>query len=105
MEKGFSLMEDHQRRVRLETWLERKLRELFRQQVLPVTQRIARKWGSLDALRQRAGRPLPMPDGLLAATAMEHNLVVVTRNTRDFEGLGLDLLNPWQELPSPRSLK
>jgi predicted nucleic acid-binding protein len=96
MEKGFTTMSDPQRRARLESWLERKLTELFSGQVLPVTQAVAKRWGSFDGLRQMAGRPLAVPDGMIAATAMEHGLTMVTRNVKDFEGLGLTILNPWE---------
>jgi predicted nucleic acid-binding protein len=47
-------------------------------------------------MRQLAGRPLAMADGLIAATALEHDLVLVTRNVKDFFGLGLTVLNPWE---------
>lgn len=95
MEKGFTTMRDVVKRARLETWLERQLAELFRGQVLPVTQVIAKRWGMLDGLRQMAGRPLAVPDGMIAATAFEHELTVVTRNVRGFEDLGVTILNPW----------
>ena len=71
MEKGFTTMTDQQRRSRLESWLERQLIELFRGQVLPVTQAIAKRWGAFDGLRQVAGRPLAVPDGMIAATAFD----------------------------------
>ena len=95
MEKGFTTMSDLSRRARLEVWLERQLLELFRGQVLPVTQAIAKRWGTFDGTRQLAGRPLSVPDGMIAATAFEHGLIVVTRNVKDFEGLGVPILNPW----------
>ena len=44
------------------------------------------------------GRPLGMADGLIAATALDHSLIIVTRNVRDFEDLGLELVNPWAEV-------
>lgn len=96
MEKGFTVMSDLQRRAKLEAWLERQLLELFRGQILPVTQAIAKRWGALDGQRQMAGRPLSVPDGMIAATAFEHKLAVVTRNVKDFEGLGVTILNPWE---------
>lgn len=47
-------------------------------------------------LRERRGRPISATDGLLAATAFEHNLAMVTRNVKDFEGLGLTIVNPFE---------
>lgn len=70
--------------------------------VLPVTEQVAVRWGELVALRQRAGQPLPLADGLIAATAVQHDLTLATRNTRDFVGLGLRLINPWLEAESDR---
>jgi toxin FitB len=61
-----------------------------------VTREIAARWGKLDGLRQMAGRPLSSPDGMIAATALEHGLTVVTRNTKDFDRLNVALFNPWE---------
>ena len=49
-----------------------------------------------DGARRRVGKPLSMADGLIAATALEHDLTVVTRNEKDFTGLGVELINPWE---------
>ena len=95
MESGFAATPDAPQRQRLESWLERHLELLFAGRVLPVTQSIAERWGRIDGVRKSAGRPLGVPDGMIAATALEHGLTVVTRNTRDFENLGLALINPW----------
>ena len=59
------------------------------------TRSIAEHWGVLEAQRQLAGRPLDVPDGQIAATVLEHNLTLVTRNVKDFAGLGIAVLNPW----------
>jgi len=69
----------------------------FHNRILPVTDRIADRWGVLDGQCQLNGTPLNMADGLIAATALEHDLTVVTRNVRDFTGLGVALLNPWED--------
>ena len=95
LETGFATMRDAARRARLEASLERYLALLFVGRVLPVTKAIAVRWGRLDGMRQMAGRPLSAPDGMIAATALEHGLMLVTRNVKDFAGLGVDLLNPW----------
>jgi toxin FitB len=52
-------------------------------------------WASLLVQGARAGRPRPTVDSLIAATALAYDLTIVTRNTRDFEGIGITLLNPW----------
>lgn len=62
-----------------------------------MTQAIAERWGVLDGQRQAAGRPLGIADGMIAATALEHGLTLMTRNEKDFTGLGVTLLNPWKE--------
>jgi predicted nucleic acid-binding protein len=48
------------------------------------------------AQRSRAGRTLPTVDSLIEATALAYDLIIVTRNTRDFEGIGATLINPWE---------
>ena len=68
----------------------------FGDRVLPVTAGVARRWGDLRATQEAAGRALPLTDGLLAATALEHDLEVWTRNTRDFRIEGLRLRDPWE---------
>jgi predicted nucleic acid-binding protein len=70
----------------------------FGPRVVAVTQAIAERWGVLDAHRQKSGRPLGAVDGLIAATALEHGLTIVTRNAKDFAGLGAGQFNPW-DLP------
>jgi hypothetical protein len=67
----------------------------FEGRILPVTLAIAERWGELDGIRQLAGRPLNAPEGMIAATALEHHLTMVTRNVKDFAGLGVALINSW----------
>jgi predicted nucleic acid-binding protein len=100
LRKGLTILPESKRRSQLQDWLENDLIPLFRGRVLPVTQLIADRWGVLSGMRQMAGRPLSMADGLIAATGLEHGLVVVTRNVRDYEGLGVTLLNPWEAAPA-----
>lgn len=73
-----------------EAWLARLRRE-FADRVLPVSQDVAVAWGRLAA-----GDPLPVVDGLLAATALVHGLTMVTRNVADFEPAGVALLDPFE---------
>jgi predicted nucleic acid-binding protein len=73
----------------IEAWLNR-LQHEFVDRVLPVSQDVALEWGRLSA-----GDPLPVVDGLIAATALVHGLTVVTRNVDDFEPTGVPVLNPF----------
>ncbi len=95
--KGLIVLPEGRRRAELETWFHTSLQAWFRGRVLPVTQVIADRWGVLDGERQLRGTPLNTADGLIAATAAENNLTVVTRNVKDFRGLGVDILNPWDQ--------
>lgn len=90
--KGIDLISDMDRRQVLVDWLEAELAVFFTGRILAVDIAVADRWGRLVA---GAGRPLPAVDSLLAATALEHDLVLVTRNTKDFQSLGVSLINPW----------
>jgi toxin FitB len=69
---------------------------LFAGRILPCNADYCRPVGRLNGQRQIAGRPLGMADGLLAAIALEHDLTLVTRNIRDYEDLGVTILNLWE---------
>lgn len=74
----------------LDRWLA-DLVELFADRIIDIDHEIADAWGRL-----RAARPLPVVDGMLAASALAHDLTLVTRNTRDVEGTGVRVLNPFR---------
>jgi predicted nucleic acid-binding protein len=93
--KGIDMLPVGQQRNDLQRWLDRDVRLWFAGRILPVTESIAERWGRLAARGKRSGVKLAVVDGVLAATALEHGLTLVTRNVRDFVGLGLALLNPW----------
>lgn len=97
LRRGITLLAPGVRRDQLEQFIEVTVALWLEDRVLPVTRAIAERWGILDGQRQAAGRPLSVPDGMIAATALEHDLTVVTRNTRDFENIGVALINPWLE--------
>lgn len=79
----------------LETWLTGILNE-YGEYILPVDADVAQVWGRL-----RVPHPENALDKLIAATALIHDLVVVTRNERDFQGLNVKMLNPFSSLPEP----
>lgn len=92
---GVALMDEDRKRVALGEWLTRDLPHRFEQRGLPVDEKVALAWGDLIGLAKRHGRGLSSMDGLIAATAIARELTLATRNTRDFEGLGIELFDPW----------
>lgn len=90
--KGIETINEDVRRQALLDWLETDLPKFFTGRVLPIDEAIADRWGRLVAA---AARPLPAIDSLLAATALEHDLVLVTRNVKDFADLPVQIFNPW----------
>ncbi len=94
--KGFTVHPEQHRRSVLRQWLDNTLRPWFGARILPVSEAVAEKWGILEGRRQLKGLALNAPDGLIAATALEHELIIVTRNVKDFAGLGVEILNPWE---------
>jgi predicted nucleic acid-binding protein len=74
----------------LDSWLT-VLREQFTDRVLPISLSVAERWGRLSA-----AQTLPVVDGLLAATALEHEMTLVTREARTLDATGVRLLDPWR---------
>lgn len=95
LEKGIAKLTDSRRRAKLETWVRLDLAARFENRVLPIDAAIAARWGALSGQAERSGAPLPVIDGLIAASALEHDLTVVSRNVADFESCGVACLNPW----------
>jgi predicted nucleic acid-binding protein len=94
--KGLAALPQSRRRSSLETWLEVELQARFSGRILPVDVAVADRWGLLAANAKARGKPLSTIDGLLAATAIHHNLTVVSRNVSDFTRVPVEVLNPWE---------
>lgn len=90
--KGIEGVADPAFRRTLADWLEVELPNYFVGRLLDIDEQVADRWGRVQA---SAGRTLPVIDGLLAATALQHDLTLVTRNVKDFAGLGVQIVNPW----------
>lgn len=90
--KGVDKLPAGKRRTELVTWLEEALPAWFGPRLLPIDIAVAERWGRLLAASPRS---LPAIDSLLAATALTHNLSLVTRNGADFDVPGLEVVNPW----------
>lgn len=90
--RGVEKLEAGDRQKALRSWLEHDLPAFFAGRLLPIDAEVAHRWGRLLA---EMGRPLPAIDSLLAATALEHNLVLITRNLKDLANLPVAAENPW----------
>ena len=95
---GIELLAEPNRRAELNEWLTHKVRPMFEHRVLQVTEDIMLKWRLLVEVGRKTGHVFSQPDLLIAATAIQHNLTVVTRDRSDFDKSGVPVLNPWDAL-------
>jgi predicted nucleic acid-binding protein len=95
LRRGIALMEDGRRRAALAAWLAVDLPARFSGRILAIDPAIAERWGDVMAQARQSGFALSVMDGFFAATALVGELVLATRNTRDFAPLGVSLFNPW----------
>ena len=94
--QGVAALPQSKKRSRLESWLEVDLHSRFAGRILAIDGDVADRWGWIMAQARVKGMTLPVVDGLLAATALRHNLTAVTRNVSDFAVAGLSVINPWE---------
>jgi predicted nucleic acid-binding protein len=80
----------------LARWVDDELVARFANRILPITHEIAEVWGRISGVSEKQGKPLPVIDALLSATALENKLTLVTRNAVHFERAGARILNPWK---------
>jgi toxin FitB len=94
--RGVEMLPNGRKRERLAAWLAEDLPARFEQRVLDIDLRVAETWGTLLARGQKIGLTIGSMDAFIAATARAHGLTLATRNIKDFQRLGLSLLDPWQ---------
>ena len=94
--KGVATLTQGRRRTLLETWLEVELQARFTGRILSIDVAVADRWSVLAAGVKAKGAALSTIDGLLAATALHHNLTIVSRNVGDFANTQVPVLNPWE---------
>jgi len=92
---GVAIMISGKRRDGLGIAIDRILRDDMAGRILPFDSAAARAYADIAASRRSAGKPISQADCQIAAIARAHNAPVATRNTPDFEGCGIDLINPW----------
>ena len=92
---GIEEADDPAGREMLARWLDQTVRPMFEGRVLGLTEDVLKKWLLLVKQGRKRRSTLPYPDALIAATAAHHGLTIATRNVRDFEPFGVEVLNPW----------
>jgi len=95
IQKGIEKLPASKRKESLRSWLKDDLLVRFHDRVLPLEVGEMMTWGTLISRVEAKGLPMPLIDSLIAATALHHDLVVVTRDEDDFAPSGAKLLNPW----------
>jgi toxin FitB len=92
---GIDSLKDPAKRADLNEWLAHQVRPMFSQRTLPVSEDVMLRWRVLVEQGRKAGHTFSQPDLIIAATALQHGLTLVTRDTKDYERAGVILCNPW----------
>jgi toxin FitB len=95
---GIELVGEPTRRAELNEWLTHKVRPMFNERVLQVTEEIMLKWRFLVEDGRKTGHTFSQPGLLIAATAIHYGLTVVTRDRSDYDKTGVSVINPWDAL-------
>ncbi len=100
LRKGIEKLPNSKKKKELKLWVKEDLNQRFKNRVLSINMEEVNKWGEILATAEKNGKLLPAIDSLIAATAQVHDLSVVTRNTKDMEGSGVEVINPWTYEPN-----
>ena len=95
---GIEIVADAGRRAELNDWLAHKVRPMFEQRVLAISEDIMFKWRLLVEDGRKARHTFPQPDLIIAATALDHGLTVVSRDVSDYRKARVPVLNPWLDV-------
>ncbi len=96
IKKGIEKLPASKRKKALDSWFKEELLIRFHNRILSLDLPVLLTWGELTARLEKSGNPLPAIDSLLAATALQTEFTLVTRNTGDFQLAGISLYDPWQ---------
>ncbi len=95
--RGIEIADDPLKRLKLLSWLQNEVLTRHAGRVLPLSEGVMEAWALMVAATGKKPGQLPVFNGLLAATALHHNLTVVTRNVTDFQKFGVSIFNPFEE--------
>ena len=98
LRSGISRLSWGRKRADLEVWFS-TLQAAYGDRILNVDGDIARAWGELTGRLRATGTTLAPADGLIAATALHHDMTIMTRNTKHFALIGMHIIDPWAALP------
>ncbi len=96
IKKGITRLESGKKKANLEKWLE-QLRIRFSRRIMPLSEKTFLVWGKMYGEFERKGIVRPAFDSLLEATALEHDMIFVTRNVKNFHDSQVTILNPWAD--------
>jgi toxin FitB len=96
---GIELVTDANRRAELNDWLAHKVRPMFEQRVLAISEDVMFKWRLLVEEGRKVGHTFAQPDLIIAATALHHGLTVVSRDVSDYQRARAPIFNPWVDPP------
>lgn len=97
---GIELVEDPARRSDLQDWLTHRIRPMFAQRTLPISEAVTLRWRLLVEAGRKSGHTFSQPDLIIAATALHHGLTIVTRDRTDYDRAGAAVFQPWTDTPS-----
>jgi predicted nucleic acid-binding protein len=95
---GIELLPNATRRSDLNDWLAHKVRPMFEQRVLAISEDVMFKWRLMVEDGRKAGHTFSQPDLIIAATAQHHGLTVVSRDTKEYVAARVDVFNPWVDV-------
>lgn len=96
LNRGITKLANGKRKSFLQKWLAEIVVKRFADRILPLDTETFVRWGELQARLDVQGAPMLAFDGLIAAVALQHRLTIVTRNIKDMQSSGADVVNPWR---------
>jgi len=96
IQRGIERLPDSHRKTELLVWMNNGLLQRFAARMVVIDTPTMFMWGSLTARMEAAGQPMAVMDSLIAASAMQNNLILATRNVADFLLSGVQVINPWE---------
>jgi predicted nucleic acid-binding protein len=96
IQQGIARLPASKKQLQLTAWLNETLLVAYADWIIPIDNNIMLHWGTLTGRLMKKGHKMPIMDAIIAATCLQHNLILVTRNVSDFSQTGLQIINPWE---------